>query len=293
MTTAAISDPIPAGGNNKTLTRILQGLLLFLLGLATVGMVVMAVDPTDEVTLARLAIGPLLSCAVICLLPGGRGLGPRGRILFVLFSMGAAILAYEVAIHLGKVTLDADEKLRYALAGPFEEGLKMLAVLLLARVTPWGRKHPERLVILAIAVGMCAAGLETVGKLPTFHPRGVFNRLGSLFDHASYTGIAVSGFVLARYLRGAARWIVPVLTFGGGMGAHIVNNRCLRVIHGKLLGHVDPLPNVMTSEQWFGAPHYDELWVLVSGGFSLVCAGVLALLILRIRALARTREARN
>lgn len=293
MTTTTMPGSPSTDSRSRYATRGIQGILLFLVAVATVGLVVRAMDPTDEVSLARLAIGPLLSCVVVCLLPGGRQLRLRDRLLFVLFALGASLLAYEVAIHLGTVTLSAEEKLGRALAGPYEEGLKLLAVVLLARVTPWATRRPERLVILAIAVGMCIAGVETLGKLPTLHPRAVFNRVGSLLDHASYTGIAVSGFVIARYLRGRVRWVVPFLTSGLGITAHIVNNRGLRVIHGRLLEHVDPLPRVMTSEQWFGAPHYDELWILVSGGFTLVCAGMLALLVLRIRALAGTREPRG
>ncbi len=282
----------PPKAHAGCLTRGIQGLLIACLSLCCVCFVGMAVGDYEPVTWSTLAVGlPVAGLLVLCL-PGNDSARPKDRLTFALFALGAATLVYLVAHLLNPLVPECSAKDMRTIAGPVEEALKLVAALVLARATLWASERPTRLVILAIAVGLGCAGIETITKLPTFHPRAVFNRWCSLFNHAAYTGIAASGFVLASYLRHRIRWVLPILTFSAGAGAHIVNNRYLKVIHGWLLAHVDPLPPIMTSEQWFGAPHYDTLWVLVKGGSTLIWVGLLVLLIFRIHHLAQAHEAR-
>jgi hypothetical protein len=253
----------------------------------------MAAGDYEPVTWSTLAVGlPVAGLLVLCL-PGNLSVRFRDRLKFCVFALGAAALTYFAACLLTRLLPDCSPKELRTIAGPFEEALKLAAALALARTTLWASERPSRIVILAVAVGLGCAGIETSFKLPTFHHRAVFNRWCSLFNHAAWTGIAASGFVLARHLRHWTRWALPLLTFSAGAGAHIVNNRYLKVIHGWLLVHVDPLPEIMRSEQWFGAPHYDSLWLLVKGGSTLVWIGLLFLLVFRIHHLAETREARS
>jgi hypothetical protein len=193
---------------------------------------------------------------------------------------------------IGRLAPETDGHLQGLLAGPREEGVKLLAVLLLARASRWGHNHPSRLLILGVAIALVFAGLENISYLSSATFRVLINRGLAIVGHVSCTGIAISGFVIAQFLRGHRRILVPLLSFSLGAGIHAFSNGFTRLLHGNLLSHVDPLPAGATNEQWFGAPHYDELWVLVAGGFAVVWVGIFALFLIRIHRLAKTREAR-
>lgn len=285
----AIAEPSRATGY---LTLSSRALLNFFLLVATIGFVSMALGDHPTVTPTRLLLGPLFGAALAASLPGNPRNGRLDRIVFTLLAMGAGVLVYELVLWTGRLPADQSEMIRRVLSGPREESLKLIGALVLARGANWARGWPNRLVILSVAVALCFAGLENLDFLPTLKARVLFTRSTAIVAHISFTGIAMSGLVMAQYIRSPLRWCLPVVTTAAGMAAHSFHNLFLRIIHGNLLAHVDTLPPVMTSQQWFGAPHYDELMVLVNGGYVLCWLGILVLMVIRIHRLAQTREAR-
>jgi len=271
--------------------RAVQGVLVLFLVIGTIGYTIMAISGNPSVTPLKLALGPGLAGFVVTWLPGSHQKGLWRRIGFAMLVMGTAFVAMQAMFMIARIAPDTSERLHGVLAGPSEEGVKLLAMLLLAQASSWGNGHPKRMVILAVAVAIAFAGIENIGYLSAYTPRVLFNRSLSVVGHVTCTGIAVSGFAIAQFTSGFRRYLIPIVTFCLGAGIHAFSNRFTRTIHGNLLAHVDPLPEVMTREQWFGAPHYDELWLLVAGGFAVVWISVFVLLLIRIHRLAQTREA--
>jgi PrsW family intramembrane metalloprotease len=237
----------------------------------------------------RFIIGPLLSFSLVAALPPFRGEGLRARLHLVLMAAFIVIWVCYAGGLLSRVARPDEYSLYLGLAGPREEGLKILAVLFLAWTTTRAKGWPTRLILLGFAVGIAFSGIESAwpDKLPTLHPRGVFDRIVSNAKHGLYTAIAVSGFSIAAYLRTRWRFLVPLITFFAGAGAHAANNLFVRRVQSHLLFTVNDLPEVMTSEQYFNAPYYDALHYAVIGTFTLLLTLILAALIALTFRLAR------
>lgn len=234
-------------------------------------------------------LGPVLSFALIAALPPFRGESLGCRAHFLLMVAFAVPFANHAATLLARALDPSSEQLALALAGPREEALKLLAVFFLAWSTRRAAGWPSRLVALGFAVGIAFSGIESasLAKLPTLHERAVFNRILANADHGLCTGVAVSGFAMVPYLRSRWRLLIPLGTFVLGASFHAIHNTQLKLIHGHLLRAVNDLPDVMTSEQWFNAPHYGTIHYGVSLGYALLVALILAALIATTFRLAR------
>ena len=246
----------------------------------------------ETVTPTKCLIGPVFALVLVTCSPGGDADRLRDRFTYVLMVLAVSALVFQLVRWVGQLLPINNRKMGLAISGPLEEGFKVLGALLLAWLTSWAKDRPARLVLLGAVVGVGFCGLENLYVLDSYTPRNLWLRFFSFADHAAYTGLAISGIVLARYLRSPFRYLLPVVSFCAGVGAHIFHNRCINIIHGQLLIHVDPLPTVMTREQWESSPSWAELWILLSGGFTFVCLGLLTLVVFRIHHLARNREAR-
>lgn len=252
----------------------------------------MAWSGHPEVCWTQLFLGPVFAGFLVLLLPGNTGRWLFGRLAFSLLAVGAGALAYKGILEAGgTISHLSEEHFRFS-TGLREEGVKLLAAMVLARASTWARDWPNRLVIIGIASGFCFGGFENIQYLSTTSALNLFNRSSSLVAHASLTGLAISGAVAAQYLRCRGRWILPALTFCAAVASHEAHNHWVRPVHAWLLVRVDNLPEVMTSEQWFGAPHYDELMILVNGSSRLPVIALLAVMMGVCSVLARTREAR-
>ena len=224
--------------------------------------------------------------------PGNTGRRFIGRLAFAALALGAGALVYKVVLEAGGFISEHGDDTVRATACLREEGTKLLAALVLARSTTWAQGWPTRLVLIGMATGLCFGGFENIAYLTSTSWSVLLNRSMVLVDHAAFTGLAISGVVLAQYLRSRFRYTLPLLTFGAAVAIHTAHNHAIRPIHAWLLVRIDDLPEVMTSEQWFGAPHYDELMSAVGAGMMLPGLVLIALMIGIIHRLAQTREAR-
>lgn len=237
----------------------------------------------------RFLFGPVLSFSLVVALPPFRGETLRSRLHLALMAAFVIPWLYYAGSLLSQVARPDDFTWYVGLAGPREEGLKTLAVLFLAWTTSRARGWPTRLILLGFAVGIAFSGVESVwpDKLPTLHPRGVFNRVIANGNHGLYTAVAVSGFSIAGYLRTRWRIVVPLITFSAGACAHTAHNVVLRPVHSRLLSTVNDLPETMTSAQYFNTPYYDALHYAVFGTYTLLLTLILAALIALTFRLAR------
>ena len=266
--------------------------LLFFLVFSSISFGWMTWTGHPELSWTRLLLGPVFVGLLLTLFPGNTRQRLRDRLVFTLLAIGAGSAMYTAVIHAGRtISFAGDDMLRLT-AGPREEGIKLLGALLLVSACSWARGWPNRLVILGMAAGLSFGGFENIQYLGRIDGGVLFHRSMALVVHTTLAGFALSGVVLARYLRSPARWLLPPTTYGIAVAVHMAHLYAIKPIHAWFLVRVDDLPQVMTSEQWFGAPHYNELMFLVNGGSNVPAIAALVAMMLLIRRLARTREAR-
>jgi len=245
-----------------------------------------------DLSWTRLLLGPVFTGLLLALFPGNTRHRLGDRLVFTLLAIGAGCAMYSAVMHAGRaISFTGDDVLRLT-TGPREEGVKLLGALLLASACSWAKGSPNRLVLLGMAAGLSFGGFENIQYLGRIDGGVLFHRSMTLVVHTTLTGFALSGLVLARYLRSPARWLLPPTTLVIAIAVHMAHLYAVKPIHAWLLVRVDDLPAVMTREQWFGAPHYDELMFLVHGGSNVPVIAALVLMMLLIRRLAQSRDPR-
>jgi hypothetical protein len=245
---------------------VLAGVAVLLLAGWT-ALVVAGALRSDPGALVQLALGPGVGFVLVAMSPHWRHqYASRWMGAATAVAMGFLAISL-VIVCLGMIPWSDAPNWGIWGAPPLEEASKALAAFALVWLIPWRQRSPSsraHWVGCGLMIGIVYAGLEDLQDPAIFMFRALFDRTMSLVHHACFTGITMAG--IACLVGGHPGWkrrLAGLVLAVSGVVLHAVNNAWIARLHTWLLFRVDHLPEVVTSEQFFGAPHHDALWYAV------------------------------